>query len=74
MLQCEIIKFQAQDIITSSIAVIEAPENPCQCWSAKQGKHICRVDNGRHIWKTVYYDDGAKGEWSCTSTEHSCGN
>lgn len=62
MLNIELIRFEAQDVITSSVATPEAPK--CACDVAG-----CTVQYGVHT-----YDNGNGGLNACVDAEHTCGN
>lgn len=61
MLKIEILKFEAQDVITASV--------PCACMTIAQGN--CELeDNGMH-W--IGYDEETQQDYYCGASEHTCG-
>ena len=68
MLKCEIIKFEAQDIVTSSVA---GPY--CHCHN-QAGEIICKggasYNSQHHVLE--YHDDG-DAKVVCAHPNHTCG-
>lgn len=62
MLKIEIVKFEAQDVITASV--------PCACVTMAQGK--CDPDADGMHW--IGYDAETKQNIYCNAGEHTCGH